>query len=194
MAALALFFGVSPGLAQTGTIEGTVRDAAKASPVNQAQVLVVGTTLEATTNENGYYQIADVPIGTYDLRVLALGFNPVTITNARLTAGLPLTLNFEVLPAVINLDAVVVTGVLAIAYLLTVLAVAIVFLHRLVGPTVALRRQGEALKNGDYSARVSLRRNDAFSELADDLNELAALLEQGDKPEESRALPEGPER
>ena len=113
VAALALVFGVSPGLAQTGTIEGTVRDAAKASPVNQARVLVVGTTLEATTNENGYYQIADIPIGTYDLRVLALGFNPVTITNARLTAGLPLTLNFEVLPAVINLDAVVVTGVLA---------------------------------------------------------------------------------
>jgi TonB-linked SusC/RagA family outer membrane protein len=113
MAALALFFGVSPGLAQTGTIEGTVRDAAKASPVNLARVLVVGTTLEATTNENGYYQIADVPIGTYDLRVLALGFNSITITNARLTAGLPLTLNFEVLPAVINLDAVVITGVVA---------------------------------------------------------------------------------
>jgi methyl-accepting chemotaxis protein len=86
-------------------------------------------------------------------------------------------------------DLVVVSGVLAIGYLLTVLAVAIVFLHRLVGPTVALRRQVEALKNGDSSARVTLRRNDAFSELADDLNELAALLEQGDKPEQSRRLP-----
>ena len=91
-------------------------------------------------------------------------------------------------------DLVVVSGMLAIAYLLTILAVAIVFLHRLVGPTVALRRQVEALKNGDYSARVTLRRNDAFSELADDLNELAALLGQGDKPEQSRTLPGGPER
>ncbi len=84
-------------------------------------------------------------------------------------------------------DLLVVSGMLTIAYLLTVVAVAIVILHRLVGPTVALRRQVEALKNGDYSARVSLRRNDAFSELADDLNELAALLERGEKPE----APEG---
>ncbi|MBW2230631.1 MAG: hypothetical protein JRH17_09605 [Deltaproteobacteria bacterium] len=79
-------------------------------------------------------------------------------------------------------DLVVVSGMVAIGYLLVVLAVAIVQLHRLVGPTVALRRQVEALKNGDYSARVALRKHDAFVELADDLNELAGLLEQGEKP------------
>ena len=85
-------------------------------------------------------------------------------------------------------DLLVVSGMLTIAYLLTVVAVAIVILHRLVGPTVALRRQVEALKNGDYSARVSLRRNDAFSELAEDLNELAALLERGEKLETPEGL------
>ena len=88
-------------------------------------------------------------------------------------------------------DLLVVSGMLAIVYLLTILTVAIVILHRVVGPTVALRRQAERLKNGDYSARVTLRRHDAFRELADDLNELAALLEQGDKPGERRAGPEG---
>jgi len=83
-------------------------------------------------------------------------------------------------------DLLIVSGMLMIGYLLTVLAVAIVVLHRVVGPTVALRRQVEALKNGDYSARVTLRRHDSFSELADDLNELALLLGQADKPEERR--------
>jgi methyl-accepting chemotaxis protein len=78
-------------------------------------------------------------------------------------------------------DLVVVLGIIAVAYLLMVLTVAIVHSHRLVGPTVALRREVEALKNGDYSARVTLRRNDAFLELADDLNELASLLEQAEK-------------
>lgn len=79
-------------------------------------------------------------------------------------------------------DFVVVSGVVTAGYLLTVLVIAIIHSHRMVGPTIALQRQVEALKNGDYSARVTLRRNDAFGELADDLNELAALLEQGDKP------------
>jgi methyl-accepting chemotaxis protein len=88
-------------------------------------------------------------------------------------------------------DLLIVSGMLAVGYLLTVLAVAIVMLHRLVGPTVALRRLIEALKNGDYSARVTLRRHDAFVQLADDLNELAALLEQGDKAEASRTPPGG---
>ncbi len=80
-------------------------------------------------------------------------------------------------------DLLVVSGALAVAYLLAVLGIAIVILHRLVGPTVALRRHVESLKNGDHSSRVRLRRKDAFRELADDLNELAALLEQGSKLE-----------
>jgi signal transduction histidine kinase len=79
-------------------------------------------------------------------------------------------------------DLVQVSLRLVLGYLLLVLAVAIVQSHRLVGPVVALRRQVEALKNGDYTARVALRRNDAFNELADDLNELATLLEESAKP------------
>ena len=34
----------------------------------------------------------------------------------------------------------------------------------------------EALKNGDFSSRVALRRGDAFEDVAHDLNELAELL------------------
>lgn len=78
-------------------------------------------------------------------------------------------------------DLVQVSARLAIGYLLTVVAVAIVQSHRWVGPSVALRRQVEALKNGDYAARVKLRSHDAFGPLADDLNELASLLEQDEK-------------
>jgi TonB-linked SusC/RagA family outer membrane protein len=110
-AALTLVFGVSPGLAQTSSIEGTVRNTRNSQAIAGARVVVVGTTLEATTNANGYFQIADVAVGVYELRVLALGFNPQTMVNARVTAGIPLTINFQVLPSVVDLDAVVVTGV-----------------------------------------------------------------------------------
>ncbi|MFC1639263.1 SusC/RagA family TonB-linked outer membrane protein [Gemmatimonadota bacterium] len=111
LAALALFFGVSPGFAQTGAIEGTVRDARRDQRIANARLAVQGTNLITTTNENGYYRIENVPVGTYTVRVQVIGYNSVQADNARVTAGLPLTVDFELLPAVINLDALVVTGV-----------------------------------------------------------------------------------
>lgn len=87
-------------------------------------------------------------------------------------------------------DLVQVSIRLVIGYLLLVLSVAVVQSHRLVGPSVALRRQVEALKNGDYSARVALRQKDAFGPLADDLNELAALLEESAKPAAGSSSPD----
>lgn len=55
--------------------------------------------------------------------------------------------------------------------------ISIVFTHRLVGPTYAFRRQLAELTAGNYAARVHLRKDDAFVEVADDLNRLAAALQ-----------------
>ena len=54
-------------------------------------------------------------------------------------------------------------------------------MKRVVGPVVAFQRQVEALKNGDYQSRVRLREKDCFDDLAQDLNELASLLERDEK-------------
>lgn len=67
---------------------------------------------------------------------------------------------------------------LFVGYVLLTIGLAVLYLHKLVGPTVAFRRHIEALKNGDFSARIKLRKNDAFPELATDLNELAEILER----------------
>jgi TonB-linked SusC/RagA family outer membrane protein len=102
---------VGTALAQAGSVEGTVRHAQTAARISGARVTVTGTDLAAVTNANGYYRIDNVPVGAQSLQATVLGYNAVTVTNARVAAGLPLTVNFELLPAVINLDAVVVTGV-----------------------------------------------------------------------------------
>jgi TonB-linked SusC/RagA family outer membrane protein len=98
-------------MAQTGAVEGTVRNAQTAATLAGARVTVVGTNLAAVSNTNGYYRIENVPVGAQSLQATVLGYNAVTLTSARIAAGLPLVVNFELLPAVINLDAVVVTGV-----------------------------------------------------------------------------------
>ena len=75
-----------------------------------------------------------------------------------------------------------VSGAIAVGYLAAILVYCVRYAHRLVGPTVAFRRHIEALKNGDYASRVVLRRNDAFGEVAADLNDLAHQLEHDEKP------------
>jgi hypothetical protein len=69
--------------------------------------------------------------------------------------------------------------VLLAGYVLVVLAVTIGYLHRLIGPTVALERQLRAMLRGDYAARLTLRSgDDLYSELANHVNDLANRLEQ----------------
>ncbi|HEY5657539.1 MAG TPA: hypothetical protein VIY27_07090 [Myxococcota bacterium] len=78
-------------------------------------------------------------------------------------------------------DYIEVTAALTILYALVVIVISVGYAHRMVGPSVPLQRHIEALKNGDYASRVKLRKHDAFEELAENLNELARMLEEHEK-------------
>jgi TonB-linked SusC/RagA family outer membrane protein len=111
LAALALLLGAGPLLAQTGSIEGVVRNSMNATPISDVRVSLTGTDLSATTNQSGFFRILNVPAGTYEVRVQVIGFQSVTITNVRVSSGLPVTLQPSLQPAVIRLNEMVVTGV-----------------------------------------------------------------------------------
>jgi hypothetical protein len=84
-------------------------------------------------------------------------------------------------------DFAVVSGAILCAYILVLVGISLAFTHRLISPRVALLRQIEHLKNGDYSARVNLREGDShFRELARDLNDLAQILERAEKAAQQR--------
>ena len=88
-------------------------------------------------------------------------------------------------------DFITVSVEIGLAYALVIIALSVVAVHRMVGPTVAFRRHIEAMKNGDYSSRIHLRKRDAFKEIQDDLNELAALLEREANKHETSNSPSG---
>jgi len=70
------------------------------------------------------------------------------------------------------------SAVLLAGYVFVVLAVSIGYLHRLLGPTVAIERHLRKLRNGDYTARIALRDGDhLYAGLASQLNDLASQLE-----------------
>ena len=97
----------TPG--QGGTITGTVRDRATQQPVASAQVSLIGTTRGGLSNDQGIYRITGVPAGTYQVRVLRIGYQasvaPVTVTNGQST-----TLDVPLGATVVTLDQVTVTA------------------------------------------------------------------------------------
>jgi TonB-linked SusC/RagA family outer membrane protein len=92
-----------------GTIAGTVSDRSTNQPIASAQVVIVGTNLGTLTNTQGEYSIGSLRAGTYQVRVLRLGYQSTTQTTA-VDAGGTSTLNFTLQPSAVALDAVVVTA------------------------------------------------------------------------------------
>jgi len=60
--------------AQTGTVNGFVKDASSGEPLAYANVFLDRTELGAATNEKGYFLIARVPAGDYELVASFVGY------------------------------------------------------------------------------------------------------------------------
>jgi outer membrane receptor protein involved in Fe transport len=83
----------------TGKIAGVVTDKASGEPVVGANVIVVGTSLGASSDLNGQYTILQVPPGTYSVQVSSIGYKKLTVEEVRVyidqTARVDATLEAE---------------------------------------------------------------------------------------------------
>lgn len=94
-----------------GTISGRVTDSAAGFPVQGVTIVITGTSLSATSRDDGRYMFRDVPAGTYTLQARRLGYAPITRTGVVVTEGQATTIDFTVQAAALNLQETVVTGV-----------------------------------------------------------------------------------
>jgi hypothetical protein len=93
----------------------------------------------------------------------------------------------EQTPAFVRVSAILIAG-----WVLVVLCVCVAYTQALIGPTVALRRQIQALKRGDTTGRLQIRRRDRiFRGLAEELNELTFVLSARGRAE-GEAGPDAP--
>lgn len=69
-------------------------------------------------------------------------------------------------------------GALFVLYIMLLATVCVAYTHKLIGPLRPFVRHVEKLNAGDYSSRVTLRKNDLqmYNEYAEKLNELAVSL------------------
>ncbi len=107
-AALVLGAGRLAAQGTTGKVEGFVRDQAGA-PISGAQVLVVGSAFSATTNEQGYYFINNVPAGVMSVRAQYIGYAPAETRNVRVFAGQTMTVNHTLEQRAIEVAGITVT-------------------------------------------------------------------------------------
>jgi hypothetical protein len=70
----------------------------------------------------------------------------------------------------------------AVAFTMVLTTLTIVISHRVYGPIYAIRKHIGALSRGEFAHRTHLRKNDEFKDVAKDLNELSAALENGKIP------------
>ena len=59
----------------TGKVSGVVTSEATRTPLANAKIIVLGTSDTATTNQSGYYVIANIAPGTYNLKVERAGYS-----------------------------------------------------------------------------------------------------------------------
>ena len=95
--------------AQAGVITGRVTDAAGGAPLEAARVVLSGTTRIETTSREGQYTFRGVTPGTYQLRVLRVGYRPET-QSATLADGETATADFAMTAAPVQLDEIVSTA------------------------------------------------------------------------------------
>src|SRR5260221_4097093 len=84
----------APAAAATGRISGRALEKGK-DPVSFANVIVLGTKQGTMTDETGAFVIPGVPVGTYQVKLQAIGYDPL-IQTVQVNAGQTALVNFAV--------------------------------------------------------------------------------------------------
>jgi len=91
-----------------GSISGRIFNPVNNDPVPFANVLVLETELGAISDEDGFYEIKNVPPGLYNVRASFVGYKTATAYEIQVTQSRPVQLDFELREDASELSEVVV--------------------------------------------------------------------------------------
>lgn len=103
LSALLLVTLAAPAIAQEkGSVTGRVTDKRTGHAIPFANVSVVGAQRGGLTDSEGQFTIANVPVGTYEVKVQYLGYRPESRTGVIVAAGKPTALTFLMTDVVVR--------------------------------------------------------------------------------------------
>jgi TonB-dependent starch-binding outer membrane protein SusC len=113
LVAMVIAVAALPALAvaqDTGTVAGTVVEAATQRPLAGVHVTIVGTRLGSLTNQEGRFLITNVPAGTQEVRATMFGYarSSETVTVA---AGATVTTSLSIRETAIELEGITVNPI-----------------------------------------------------------------------------------
>ena len=94
----------------TGKIAGRVRDAKSGEALIGANVVLVGTTMGAATDLEGYYTILNIPPGKYTVIISSLGYTRKTVSDVAVSIDLTTKVDADLTETSFNVQEVVVTA------------------------------------------------------------------------------------
>lgn len=95
--------------AQSGRIGGRITDEATGTALEGARVVVVGTPIIETSDQDGKYIVRSIPPGAYQLRVLRIGYKPQQ-QSVSVAANETAALDFVMVTSPVELDEIVTTA------------------------------------------------------------------------------------
>jgi len=100
----ALLAGLLGGLiddanaATTGKIVGKITNKKTGEVVDNANVVIKGTTLGASSDLDGFFAILNIPPGVYNAEISCVGYHSITLSEVYVASDLTTTLNIELTP------------------------------------------------------------------------------------------------
>jgi hypothetical protein len=98
-----------PLAAQTATVAGSLVNRESRSPVEGARISIIGTSLGASSDAEGRFQVTGVPAGVRVMQVHAIGY-AVGSWVVQLDEGQNLHQTFELAPRALEVEGVTVSG------------------------------------------------------------------------------------
>ncbi|MFA6541634.1 MAG: TonB-dependent receptor [Bacteroidota bacterium] len=106
----ALVIAAAPSLAQTGSISGTVTDKSNNEVLIGANVLLIGTSVGASTDIDGHFEIKNLAPGTYTLRFSFVSYQNLLVENIIVKPGDATVINASLTTSTTELQEVVITA------------------------------------------------------------------------------------
>ncbi len=94
----------------TGKITGIVKDKNTGKPLMGANIIVMGTTLGAASDEDGIFIILGIPPGIHEVKSMYIGYQTMVLSNVKVNVDMTTELIFELSPQAIRGEEVVVVS------------------------------------------------------------------------------------